>query len=58
MKKKECPSCAMMVSKDSKFCPICDYEFTSSGKGRKWVIIILLLLFLASAFSGLLLRFF
>jgi hypothetical protein len=43
MKKKECPSCAMEIDAKSKVCPICAYEF-SSGGGRRWIAIFLLLL--------------
>ncbi|WP_296622441.1 DUF2116 family Zn-ribbon domain-containing protein [Marivirga sp.] len=46
--KKECPSCAMMIEKDTQFCPICKYEFPRSSyqKQLKWVAIILAVLFL------------
>jgi RNA polymerase subunit RPABC4/transcription elongation factor Spt4 len=46
MKKKECPSCAMMVNTNSKTCPICSYEFTQSNRGVQFVAIMLILLFL------------
>jgi predicted amidophosphoribosyltransferase len=44
-KKKECPSCAMEIDSKSKFCPVCGYEFTSTG-GRKWIAVFLLALIL------------
>ncbi len=44
MKMKECPSCAMQVDAGSKTCPICRYEFTASGGGRKWIAVFLLVL--------------
>ncbi|MFN8335364.1 MAG: zinc ribbon domain-containing protein [Cyclobacteriaceae bacterium] len=44
MKKKECPACAMEVDENTNVCPICGYEFTSTGGGRKWIAILLLAL--------------
>ncbi|MFY0688153.1 MAG: hypothetical protein JXQ90_13360 [Cyclobacteriaceae bacterium] len=46
MKKKECPSCAMNIDASEKVCPICQYEFTQTSMGVKWVAILLVLLFL------------
>jgi RNA polymerase subunit RPABC4/transcription elongation factor Spt4 len=47
MKKKECPSCAMEIDRDSKVCPICQYEFPPQQTGLRWLAILLaLLLFL------------
>lgn len=46
--KKECPSCAMMIEKDSEQCPICQYEFArkSYQSKLKWIAILLALLFI------------
>ncbi|HMV07293.1 MAG TPA: hypothetical protein PK325_11095 [Cyclobacteriaceae bacterium] len=44
MKKKECPACAMEVDEKSSACPICGYEFTSTGGSRKWIAVFLLVL--------------
>ena len=50
MKKKECPSCAMMVDAKAKECPICEYEFATNSGWLKWgaiaMAIVLLWLFL------------
>lgn len=46
MKKKECPSCAMMVDTNSKECPVCGYEFTDTPTGYKWIAVLLVLIFL------------
>lgn len=35
----------MEIDADSKICPVCEYEFPSSGKFRLWMIIVLLLVF-------------
>ncbi len=44
--KKECPSCAMEVHKDSKICPICSYEFPQRSSVYQWVAILLVIVFL------------
>ncbi|HEX6223781.1 MAG TPA: hypothetical protein VFZ52_05195 [Chryseolinea sp.] len=46
MKTKECPSCAMEVDADSKFCPICNYQFTTRPSHIRWAAIILVVIFL------------
>lgn len=43
MKKRECPSCAMMVEATRKTCPICQYEFPEQGSIIKWIAILLIL---------------
>jgi len=43
-KKKECPSCAMEIDAGNKVCPICGYEFTSTGGGRRWIAVLLLII--------------
>jgi hypothetical protein len=48
----------MQVANDSKSCPVCDYEFTSSGRGRMWMIVFLLVIILLAAFGSLLLKIF
>lgn len=45
-KKKECPSCAMEVDEPHMACPVCGYEFTSTGGGRRWIAVFLLILIL------------
>ncbi|HMT28580.1 MAG TPA: hypothetical protein PKD91_04800 [Bacteroidia bacterium] len=42
MKKKECPSCAMMIHDKADVCPICGYEFPKRNKIISLVAIILL----------------
>jgi RNA polymerase subunit RPABC4/transcription elongation factor Spt4 len=44
MKKKECPSCAMMIDEKSKVCPICQYEFPARMGATKWIAIALVIL--------------
>lgn len=34
----------MLVDATSKTCPICTYEFTSLGGGRRWIAVFLLAL--------------
>jgi RNA polymerase subunit RPABC4/transcription elongation factor Spt4 len=46
MKKKECPSCAMEIDRNSKHCPVCNYEFPSTSPSLKWAALLLALLFL------------
>jgi len=41
MKKKECPSCAMMIDANSKVCEICNYEFPPRNRGLKWAALLL-----------------
>lgn len=43
MKKRECPSCAMMVETSRKTCPICKYEFPEQEPAVKWIAILLIL---------------
>ena len=42
MKKKECPSCAMMIHEKADVCPICGYEFPKQNKIYFWVAVLLL----------------
>ncbi len=46
MKTKECPSCAMNISVQNNFCPICGYEFPKTNRTIKIVAVLLILLFL------------
>ncbi|WP_373492848.1 hypothetical protein [Aquiflexum sp.] len=46
MKTKECPSCAMDVEKDAKFCPICDFHFPKRNPIYRIVALLLALLML------------
>jgi RNA polymerase subunit RPABC4/transcription elongation factor Spt4 len=46
MKKKECPSCAMMINKTESVCPICSYEFPSESKALKWTALLLIAVFI------------
>jgi RNA polymerase subunit RPABC4/transcription elongation factor Spt4 len=49
MKKKECPACAMNIEVNSTQCPICGYEFATTGTAKvwvKWLAIALLLIIL------------
>jgi hypothetical protein len=46
MKKKECPSCAMEIDARADECPVCGYEFPSSGGVLKWAAILLAVLVL------------
>lgn len=41
-KKKECPSCAMMIDADENICPICKYEFPKNSLIFKLGVVILL----------------
>lgn len=50
MPKKECPSCAMMIDKREKVCPICQYEFPTQAKGVTWIAVLLVVLFLLLIF--------
>lgn len=45
MKKKECPSCAMMIDAKSKICPVCEYEFPEGVGVLHWIAIALVILF-------------
>ena len=36
----------MEIDADSRHCPVCQYEFPSSGGGLKWAALLLALLFL------------
>ncbi|MBL7839331.1 MAG: hypothetical protein JNJ75_04255 [Cyclobacteriaceae bacterium] len=54
MKKKECPACAMEVDTGSRICPICGYEFTPTGGGRRWIAIALLVLIIIALLYRLL----
>ena len=49
-KKKECPSCAMEVSEESKVCPICEYEFPQQKAIYQYVAILLVIVFLLMLF--------
>lgn len=44
MKKKECPSCAMMIDSGAKICPVCGYEFAETSAGIKWTAMLLIAL--------------
>jgi RNA polymerase subunit RPABC4/transcription elongation factor Spt4 len=46
MKTKECPSCAMEIDAKSKFCPICNYQFSEQSSALKWIALALAILFL------------
>ncbi len=43
--KKECPSCAMEIDSNEKVCPICGYEFPEENKWMKYVVFILIVVF-------------
>lgn len=43
-KKKECPSCAMLIDAGETICPICQYEFPKTSKVNVWVAFGLILL--------------
>ncbi|MCU0382430.1 MAG: hypothetical protein MUF68_00055 [Cyclobacteriaceae bacterium] len=43
MKKKECPSCAMMVTDKASVCPVCQYEFPTQAKSLRWLALALLI---------------
>jgi RNA polymerase subunit RPABC4/transcription elongation factor Spt4 len=47
-KKKECPSCAMMIDHDKAECPICGYEFPKQSPWITILAILLILVFLGS----------
>jgi hypothetical protein len=49
-KKKECPSCAMEIDAGSRKCPVCGYEFPSTGRGYTWIAILLIMLMLIFIF--------
>lgn len=40
--KKECPSCAMEIDRESEECPICGYEFPPRSR-QNWITIAALL---------------
>lgn len=44
IKNKECPSCAMMIEKNSRVCPVCGYEFPQQKEYLKITAIILIIL--------------
>ena len=46
MKKKECPSCAMMIDNGAKICPICSYEYPQPNRLYQIIAIILVLIFI------------
>jgi len=46
MNQKECPSCAMMINKDAKECPICNYEYPQQNRVYQIIAIVLVLIFL------------
>ncbi len=50
MKKRECPSCAMMIEANCKTCPICNYEFAQPDPTVKWVAVILVIAILLGIF--------
>lgn len=45
-KKKECPSCAMMIDQRETECPICGYEFPRQSPWITILAIFLILVFL------------
>ncbi len=44
----------MMIEKDAKVCPVCQYEFPSGMSPAKWVAIGLVILFLFYMLLGVL----
>ena len=46
MKKKECPSCAMMIDSSDKICPICKYEYPLPNRLYQIIAFILVLIFI------------
>jgi RNA polymerase subunit RPABC4/transcription elongation factor Spt4 len=50
MKKKECPSCAMVVDKNFAICPVCAYEFPQSRTNTMIVAILMIILFILYLF--------
>lgn len=42
-KKKECPSCAMMIDANEDICPFCKYEFPQNSFTFKLGAVILLI---------------
>jgi len=46
MKKKECPSCAMMIDEDAINCPVCGYEYPQPNRLYQIMALILILIFL------------
>jgi len=44
LKKKECPSCAMMIDHSDKVCPICGYDFPGFSPWIKWIAVFLLII--------------
>ncbi|MDZ7316770.1 MAG: zinc ribbon domain-containing protein [candidate division KSB1 bacterium] len=42
---KECPGCALEVEEQFERCPICGYEFPVIKRHRKWMAILLLIVF-------------
>ena len=54
MKKKECPSCAMMVDAKSQVCPVCEYEFPGRMGPLQWAAIAIAVLFLVYLVSSVL----
>lgn len=46
MNQKECPSCAMMIDKGAKECPICNYEYPQQNRLYQIIAIVLVLIFL------------
>ena len=53
MRKKECPSCAMMVDESCTVCPICTYEFAGKRSGVKWIAIALAVFILLYSLGSL-----
>jgi RNA polymerase subunit RPABC4/transcription elongation factor Spt4 len=54
-KKKECPSCAMMIDHHLDECPICEYEFaeTKATTTKRTIIAVLLILLILFMFVKL-----
>jgi len=46
MKQKECPSCAMMIDKKARHCPICNYEYPRPNRFYQVIAIILAVIFI------------
>ncbi|MBX2967220.1 MAG: hypothetical protein KF845_13830 [Cyclobacteriaceae bacterium] len=53
MNKKECPSCAMEIDVNSKVCPVCSYEFPKSNTAARWIVLLLVLLFVVYMLMGI-----
>jgi predicted amidophosphoribosyltransferase len=53
-KEKECPSCAMNISKDEKVCPVCGYEFPSQSPVFIAAVVIMILIIILLVVRGIL----